>query len=125
MNMSERISEAWAKKTPVFGIKERGGRVRAQAMPKITQKEIERTMFYGIDRANSRLMTDQHGIYRSIHKMLPHDVIRHDSEYVRGEVHTQGIESFWAVLKRGLIGTYHHVDAALSQPVRAGIRLPA
>ena len=43
--------------------------------------------------------------------MLPHDVIRHNSEYVRGEIHTQGIEGFWAVLKRGLIGTYHHVDA--------------
>jgi hypothetical protein len=43
--------------------------------------------------------------------MLPHDVIRHESEYVRGEIHTQNIESFWAILKRGLIGTYHHVDA--------------
>ena len=43
--------------------------------------------------------------------MLPHDVIRHKSEYVRGEVHTQGIEVVLGRLKRGLIGTYHHVDA--------------
>lgn len=34
----------------------------------------------------------------------------HKSDYVRGEVRTQGIESYWAVLKRGLIGTFHHVD---------------
>ena len=38
-------------------------------------------------------------------------MIRHKSEYVSGEVHTQGIESFWALLKRGLIGTHHQVDA--------------
>ena len=56
-------------------------------------------------------MTDEHPVYRNLVKMgIPHDVIRHKSEYVRGEVHTQGIESFWSILKRGLIGTYHHVD---------------
>src|SRR5206468_12064657 len=75
------------------------------------QRNVEREMFYSIDRKKSRLMTDQHPVYARISSMLPHDVIRHDSEYVRGEVHTQGIESFWAILKRGLIGTYHHVDA--------------
>lgn len=111
MDMSERISAAWANKTPVFGIREREGRVRARVMPKVSQEAIERTMFHNIDRENSRLMTDQHAIYQHIGRMLPHDVIRHDSEYVRGDIHTQGIESFWAILKRGLIGTYHHVDA--------------
>lgn len=109
--MSDAISEAWAKKTPVFGIKERGGRVRAGVMPKVNQAAVERTMFHNIDRDNSRLMTDEHAVYQKISALLPHDVIRHDSEYVRGEVHTQGIESFWSILKRGLIGTYHHVDA--------------
>jgi transposase-like protein len=111
MNMSQRITAAWANKTPVFGIRERGGRVRARVMPKVSQQEIERTMFHNIDRRTSRLITDEHALYMHIGKMLPHDVIRHNSEYVRGEIHTQGIESFWAVLKRGLIGTYHHVDA--------------
>jgi len=111
LSMSERITAAWANKTPVFGIRERGGRVRAKAVPKLSQKEVERVMFYGIDRDNARLMTDQSSLYANIHRMLPHEVIRHDSEYVRGEVHTQGIESFWSILKRGLIGTYHHVDA--------------
>jgi transposase-like protein len=108
--MSEAIKESWDKKTPVFGIMERGGRVRAGVM-KVNQRNVERVMFYGIDRKKSRLMTDQHPVYARIGAMLPHDVIRHDSEYVRGEVHTQGIESFWSILKRGLIGTYHHVDA--------------
>ena len=46
-------------------------------------------------------MTDEHAVYGNMIKMLPHDVIRHESEYVRGEIHTQNIESFWALLKRG------------------------
>lgn len=116
--MSEAITEAWAKKTPVFGIKERGGRVRARVMPKVSQRAVERAMFHNIDRSKARLMTDEHPVYARISDMLSHQVIRHKSEYVRGDVHTQGIESFWAVLKRGLIGTYHHVDAGyLSQYV--------
>ena len=64
-----------------------------------------------IDLPNAKLMTDEHPMYTGIIAKLPHDVIRHKSEYVRGAVHTQGIESYWAILKRGLYGTFHHVDA--------------
>jgi len=109
--MSERIKAAWASKTPVVGIIERGGRVRAAVMPHVNAEKVERAMWHSVDRKNSRLITDEHMLYHHMSKMLPHDVIRHDSEYVRGEIHTQNIESFWALLKRGLIGTYHHVDA--------------
>jgi len=110
--MSEAISESWARKIPVFGMIERKGRVRAHVMRPVSQDAVERSIFQGVDRNRTHMMTDQHAVYANIAKMLPHDVIRHESEYVRGEVHTQNIDSFWAVLKRGLIGTYHHVDAA-------------
>lgn len=110
--MSEAISASWASKVPVFGMIERKGRVRAEVMRPVSQDAVERAIFHGVDRGRTRMMTDQHGVYANIAKMLPHEVIRHESEYVRGEVHTQNIESFWALLKRGLIGTYHHVDAA-------------
>jgi transposase-like protein len=109
--MSERISAAWAKKEAVFGIKEREGRVRAMAMHKPTQRKVQRAIFENVAASESRLMSDEHNFYYGIKALLPHDVIRHKSEYVRGDVHTQGIESFWALLKRGLIGTFHHVDA--------------
>jgi len=109
--MSERIKAAWEKKEPVFGIKERGGKVRAIHMGKLTQNKVQRTIFENVAHSQSRLMTDEHNYYYGMKALLPHDVIRHKSEYVRGEVHTQGIESFWSILKRGLIGTYHHVDA--------------
>lgn len=111
MTMREIQIAAMDKKTPVFGVIERGGRVRAQVMPHVNRDNVERALFYAIDRQNARIMTDEHLVYRNLERMLPHDVIRHESEYVRGEVHTQGIESFWAILKRGLVGTYHHVDA--------------
>jgi hypothetical protein len=110
-NMSERISIAKNSKTPVVGVIERGGRVRAAVMPKVSQDNVERALWNAVDRDNARLMTDGADLYFHMSKMLPHEVIRHDSEYVRGEVHTQNIESFWAILKRGLVGTYHHVDA--------------
>lgn len=109
--MSERIKAAWEKREPVFGIKERDGRVRAMAMGKLSQRKVQRTIFENVAAGESRLMTDEHNYYYGLQALLPHDVIRHKSEYVRGDVHTQGIESFWAVLKRGLVGTYHHVDA--------------
>lgn len=110
--MSERISAAWAKKEAVFGIRERDGRVRAMAMHKPSQRKIQKAIFENVAAGESRLMSDEHNYYRGIDSLLPHDVIRHKSEYVRGEVHTQGIESFWSILKRGLTGTYYHVDAA-------------
>lgn len=104
-------SAHFSSKTPIFGILERGGRVRAEVMPDINQRKVQRTLFYNIAASKSRLITDEHRYYYGIEVLLPHDVIRHTSEYVRGDVHTQGIEGFWSILKRGLTGTYFHVDA--------------
>jgi transposase-like protein len=109
--ISKAVRQAYERKTPVFGIKERGGRVKAHVMPHVDGSNIIRSMQESVDMDNTRLMTDEHRAYNWIGSLLPHEVIRHKSEYVRGQVHTQGIESFWAILKRGLIGTYHHVDA--------------
>jgi transposase-like protein len=109
--ISQRLKAAYDSKTPVFGVTERGGQIRADVMPKVSADAVERVLRDNVDRANARLFTDEYPLYRRMSKLLPHDVIRHKSEYVRGEVHTQSIESFWAILKRGLIGTYHHVDA--------------
>jgi transposase-like protein len=52
--------------------------------------------------------TDEHPGYRFAPK---HEAVRHSQgEYVRGEVHTQNIDSFWSLLKRGVMGTYHNVS---------------
>jgi hypothetical protein len=52
--------------------------------------------------------TEEHSGYRFVPQ---HEVVRHSQgEYVRGEVHTHNIESFWSLLKRGIMGTYHNVS---------------
>ena len=56
----------------------------------------------------STVITDEHHPYRGIN--FTHEVINHAEAYVRGNVHTQGIENFWSLLKRGLNGTYISVE---------------
>lgn len=110
LTRGQRMKLNWDRKVPVFGILERGGRVRAIAMRGINKASAQDMLKANIDTKNAVLITDEHPMYKGIMTSLPHGVIRHSSEYVRGAVHTQGIESFWSILKRGLLGTYYHVD---------------
>ncbi len=96
-------------KAPVFGMLERGGRVRTQYVPTVSSKSLRPLMITNIDVANSRLMTDGHTAYKTIGLEMRHDVVNHELEYTRGDVHTQGIENYWSIVKRGIIGTWHHV----------------
>jgi len=66
-------------------------------------------MIRDIDVKNSRLITDGHHAYKMIGHEMQHDVINHELEYVRGDVHTQSIENYWSLVKRGILGTWHHV----------------
>jgi len=110
--MSERIKEAKAKKTPVLGILERGGRVRAVAMPGLSKSAMTRAFLRNVDLEDSVLVTDESPLYGEIKTLLPHRTVTHAKQYVTGDgIHTQGIEGFWSLLKRGLHGTFHHVRA--------------
>jgi hypothetical protein len=61
--------------------------------------------------ANAEVFTDEYAAYKSLKADYRHDIVRHKAlEYVRGRVHTQGIESFWSLFKRGVIGGYHNVS---------------
>ena len=62
--------------------------------------------------AGSQLYTDEHGAYNDLDGLFfSHDTVNHGAgEYGRGRSHTNGIESVWAVLKRGLHGVYHHAS---------------
>lgn len=60
----------------------------------------------------STVYTDEYRPYRSLSKDFNHDFVKHNvAEYVKGMAHTNGIEGFWAILKRGIIGIYHHISA--------------
>jgi hypothetical protein len=71
---------------------------------------LRRIMLNAIDLDRSRLMTDGSPAYRKIKDYLPHGVIDHEIAYVDGDVHTQNIENYWSLLKRGVYGVFHHVS---------------
>ncbi len=55
--------------------------------------------------------TDEHSGYRLLKDVFPHEFVSHSQgEYVRGNVHTSHIDGFWSLLKRGIVGSFHHVS---------------
>lgn len=97
-------------KEKVFSLVERGGKVRSFHVPRVnadTLKPIIRDQVYN----DTHLMTDEFKTYETIGKeYLSHGVVKHGKgEYVRGQIHTNTIECYFSILKRGLVGTFHHV----------------
>jgi transposase-like protein len=97
-------------KTPVVALVERGGRVRSRSVVKVTGKTLKRALDEHLD-PSAHLMTDDLAGYRKPGKRFAsHCTVNHSGgEYVRGEVHTNTVESFFALFKRGVHGTFHHV----------------
>ena len=59
----------------------------------------------------SLISTDDHGAYRKLGNEFPHGLVRHaNGEYVVGAIHTNTIEGFWSMVKRGIVGTFHKVS---------------
>jgi transposase-like protein len=92
-------------KTIVVGALERDGRVKAAVVPDREEETLQ-----GVIRANvehsSILFSDAWKSYTSLYPDFVHKVINHAEAYVNGNIHTNGIENFWSLLKRGLKGTY-------------------
>ena len=99
-------------KTPVFGVIERGGgRARTMVVPDARAGTLRPLVLEHVDPENTLLISDAHPAYRSMSQYLPHEVINHEIEYVRkGGIHTQNIENYWSIFKRGLHGIFHHVS---------------
>jgi transposase-like protein len=96
-------------KTAVMGILERGGYVRAQVVPnrkrKVLQAEVKKHV-----EAGAALYSDALASYDGLASEFAHKVVDHAERYVDGQVHTNGLENFWSLLKRGLSGTYVSVE---------------
>ena len=99
-------------KAPVLGAVERKGSVTAKAVAKDKMKGRHMRAFIRdhVDTRNARLITDEYTAYLGMWKVLPHDVIKHRRWYVDGDIHTNTIEGFWALLKRGMFGQFHSVS---------------
>jgi transposase-like protein len=100
------------KKTPVVALVERGGNVRAHKIERVDAKTLKGAIRENVDR-KSRIMTDEWASYRGIGKEFAggHEVVNHaQGEYVRGDASTNEAESYFALLKRGIVGSFHHVS---------------
>jgi transposase-like protein len=95
-------------KVLVMGILERGGRVRTRIV-KDRQKEVVHPIIREHVEAGSCLITDEMRGYRGMPE-YEHQIVDHAVRYVNGSVHTNGLENFWSLLKRGLAGTYVAVE---------------
>jgi transposase-like protein len=99
-------------KTAVMSVVERGGRVRSTAIGKVTGENL-REVLDGQVHPQATLVTDEHAGYIAPGRdFRSHETVNHSRrEYVRGEVHTNTVEGFFANLKRGIGGIYHHVGS--------------
>jgi len=123
MHKRKRI-EANAKggnKAIVFGMLERGGRVKTHVIAGRTKQQIQPAMTKAIQRG-ANIITDEFSTYAFASDAYSREVVNHALEYVNGHIHTNGIENFWSLLKRGLRGTYisvepFHLDAYIAEQV--------
>jgi transposase-like protein len=89
---------------------QRGGPVHAVVVSDVNGERIREHIRRHVTRG-SKLSTDSNPIYKALGEEYDHQAVNHFAEeYVRGEVHTNSIENFWSVLKRGLHGTYINVE---------------
>lgn len=106
---TSRLGGSWGKET-VLSLVERGGRVRSMHVASVTAANLRPILVGQIDDA-SILCTDDAGQYRHMGRDFRHEVVNHGAEeYVRGAFHTNSVEGFFSILKRGIVGCYFHVS---------------
>lgn len=98
-------------KTPVVGMVERKGKVKARKAGKLGFDDLSKLVRGGVDLANAMLITDEYRGYAGMSALLPHKRINHSQRYADCLVNTNSIESFWAIVKRGIVGQFHKVSA--------------
>lgn len=100
------------KKTPVLVLVERDGRARAKPIERVDGKTLKDAVRESVDRS-AMILTDEWGGYQGLHTEFKggHYTVNHgEGEYERGGAHTNTAESYFALLKRGVIGSFHHVS---------------
>lgn len=98
-------------KVTVIGAISRKSNITCQIIEDTSTETMSRFVRRVVSDRVSLIATDKGAGYQKLDQAFPHETVDHKAlEYVRGEVHTNNIESFWALLKRGIIGTYHNVS---------------
>jgi transposase-like protein len=98
-------------KTPVIGAVSRKGNIVARVIDTVSSEVLSKFVMESVSEKVSLLVTDEWIGYRQVGKLYPHEIIKHThGEYVVGAVHTNTIEGFWSIFKRGVVGTFHKVS---------------
>jgi transposase-like protein len=100
---------AGSGKVAVMGLLERNGKVRAKVICDTRQQTFQDEVRSNVE-SGCELFTDAHRSYIGLNADYIHQVIDHAEKYVDGQIHTNGIENFWSLLKRGIKGTYVSVE---------------
>lgn len=122
MHAQDTVRSNYVGKTAVFGVLDRDLRqVRAKVIPNTKRETLQNAVLNEVQRG-ARVYTDDAVGYDHLAKEFVHEVVNHAKEYVNGQVHTQGIDNFWSLLKRTLRGTYvavepFHLDRYIDEQV--------
>ena len=96
-------------KTVVMGMLERGKRVRATVIPDRTKASMQPMIRANVEQG-AQIFSDEHAASWRMDADYVHKVVNHLERYVEGNIHTNGMENFWSLLKRGISGTYVSVE---------------
>jgi transposase-like protein len=96
-------------KIAVMGLLERHGEVRTKIVPDTKSRTLKVEVRENVE-PGSEVHTDTFQSYQGLDAEYVHNVVDHAEQYVRGHVHTNGLENFWSLLKRGIKGTYVSVE---------------
>ena len=100
-----------SEKMTVIGAISRKGNVVCRLIEKADSQTMSKFVQQTVGEAVSLVATDEASGYAKLGETMPHQVVSHSKkEYVRGNVHTNNIEAFWSLLKRGIVGTFHQVS---------------
>lgn len=99
-------------KLKIFSLVERGGDVRSFEVEHVSAATLRPIIREQVDQS-AKIMTDEMGAYKDLDKeFAQHSVVTHSKgEYVRAEAYTNTVEGYFSLLKRGIVGTFHHVSA--------------
>lgn len=118
-----KLSKEGYQKPAVMGMLDRESRqIRAKVVPNVKRETLQNEILEQIEKG-SKVYSDRSSAYDNLATQeYIHETVNHVEEYVRGQVHTNGIENFWALLKRGLRGTYvavepFHLDSYVAEQV--------
>ena len=97
-------------KTPVVALVQRGGKVRSHVTHRVTAYNLKKAVHDNVE-LGSKVMTDDFAGYKGLRDGFKHQSVNHSKgEYVRGDAHTNTVEGFFSLLKRGVVGTFHSIS---------------